>query len=61
MFTSSMLLDLATNRARLAQVITQAYKTGQFVLESTRLSDSYAQILDGLRPDPEEDDDTEET
>jgi hypothetical protein len=32
-------------------LITQSYKTGQFVLESTRLSDSYADIIAGMKPE----------
>lgn len=36
-------------------LITQSYKTGQFVLESTRLSDSYARIAEGLSSAYEED------
>lgn len=32
-------------------LITQNYKIGQFVIESTRLSDSYADIIDGMRPE----------
>lgn len=31
-------------------LISQSYKTGQFCLESTRLSDSYAHIIEGMQP-----------
>ena len=37
-------------------LISQSYKTGQFVLESTRLSDSYAQIMEQLRAHDDDDD-----
>lgn len=32
-------------------LISQSYKTGQFCLESTRLSDSYASIMEGMQTD----------
>lgn len=32
-------------------LITQNYKSGQFIIESTRLSDSYANIIEGMKPD----------
>lgn len=38
-------------------ILTQSYKTGQFVLESTRMNDSYAQIMEQLGTD---NDDVEE-
>lgn len=40
-------------------LITQSYKTGQFVLESTKLHDDYAKILEGMKAEYE-DDDTED-
>jgi hypothetical protein len=40
-------------------LVTQSYKTGQFVLESTRLSDSYARIMEAMPTDPTEDADDE--
>lgn len=37
-------------------LITQSYRTGQFCLESTRLSDSYAHIMESMGTDDEDDD-----
>jgi len=41
-------------------LITQSYKTGQFVLESTRLSDAYAQIMESMLPADDGHDDTDD-
>jgi hypothetical protein len=40
-------------------LISQSYKTGQFVLESTRLSDSYARIAEGFAARNEEESDSD--
>lgn len=41
-------------------LITQSYKTGQFVLESTRLNDSYARIMESMDTGDEDDDSGDE-
>lgn len=42
-------------------LITQSYKTGQFVLESTRLADSYARIAEGMQSKDEPTDDGDDS
>ena len=41
-------------------LITQSYKTGQFVLESTRMSDTYAQLMEQMGAHNEPEDDADE-
>ena len=41
-------------------LVSQSYKTGQFVLESTRLSDSYARIMESMRVENETSNDADE-
>lgn len=56
-----LFVDLArSEQDKFGVLITQSYKTGQFVLESTRLNDSYAHILEGLATDPDDDADEDE-
>ena len=38
-------------------LVTQSYKTGQFVLESTRLADSYARIMESMQTEDDDNDD----
>jgi hypothetical protein len=42
-------------RDKFGILITQSYRTGQFVLESTRLADSYARIMEQMPADDYED------
>src|SRR5690606_22665850 len=44
-----LFVDAARSEAdKFGVLITQSYKTGQFALESTRLSDSYARIMEQM-------------
>lgn len=55
-----LFVDLARSEAdKFGVLITQSYKTGQFVLESTRLSDAYARLMEqmGTAEDEEAGDD----
>lgn len=40
-------------------LITQSYKTGQFVLESTRLNDNYARLMESMGTNDDADEDTD--
>lgn len=42
-------------------LVSQSYKTGQFVLESTRLADSYARIAEGMQSKDEPTDDGDDS
>lgn len=44
-----LFVDLArSEQDKLGVLITQSYKTGQFILESTRLNDSYARLMESM-------------
>jgi replicative DNA helicase len=52
-----LFVDLARSEAdKIGVLITQSYKTGQFVIESTRLSDSYARLLEGMQTSADDED-----
>ena len=53
-----LFVDMARSEVdQIGVLITQSYKTGQFVLESTRLNDSYAALMEAMGTDDEEADD----
>lgn len=56
-----LFVDLARSEAdKFGVLITQSYKTGQFVLESTRLSDDYARLMEQMGTDDEDDEQEDE-
>lgn len=56
-----LFVDLArSEQDKFGVLITQSYKTGQFVLESTRLNDSYAHLMEAMGTEDEEEDSAEE-
>lgn len=51
-----LFVDLARSEAdKFGVLISQSYKTGQFVLESTRLSDSYARLMESMGTSEDDD------